>query len=225
MSRDKTIIYYTCNRISDFFANNVKSRLLELAGDIPIISVSHKPIDFGNNICLGDIGISVYNIYKQIFIGAQQAKTKYVICCEDDCIYTPEHFDYIPPDDIFYYNENNWVVDPNYGFFWHRGGNMSNCIANTKLLVDTLELRFQKFPDFMPREKCSGFSEPGRHEHYLGLPIVKMQLFKTIIPTLTFNHRPSCGGMRKLMNYQKGTVTEVIEPWGRGKDLWETIHG
>lgn len=223
--RDITILFYTANLITEFFAKNIQEHLLQSSeGNIPIISISQKPLDFGTNICVGDIGLSVYNIYKQIFIGAKEAKTKYVACCEDDTLYTPEHFNYIPPDDTFCYNENNYMVNKDAGFFWHRGGNMSNCIALTALMVETLTLRFQKFPNFMPREQCKGFSEPGRHEvRFLGLPPVKMQLFRTEIPTITFNHRPSQGGVRKIL--PKHICIESLEPWGHGPTLWRKIHG
>ena len=41
----------------------------ESAGDTPIISVSQKPMDLGNNICVGDVERSSQNGYMQLLIG------------------------------------------------------------------------------------------------------------------------------------------------------------
>ena len=75
---DLTVIYYTANYLNNRFADRVREQLIRAIGQTPLISVSHKPMDFGENICVGDIGRSVYNIYKQVLIGARAAKTKYV---------------------------------------------------------------------------------------------------------------------------------------------------
>ena len=53
---DITAIYYTVNYISDYFAENIKKQILKVIDDMPLISVSQKPIDFGQNICVGKIG-------------------------------------------------------------------------------------------------------------------------------------------------------------------------
>ena len=71
---DLTIIFYTANHISDYFMANIQKQLLKAIGDTPIISVSHKPMKFGQNICVGEIGRSTYNLYKQVLIGAKYAK-------------------------------------------------------------------------------------------------------------------------------------------------------
>ena len=48
---DLTLLYYTANKIPETFGQNVRNHLLSLFPEgIPIISVSHKPIDFGKNI-------------------------------------------------------------------------------------------------------------------------------------------------------------------------------
>ena len=107
---DLTVIYYTANLISDYFADNVRKKLLEVLGDTPLISVSQKPIDFGENICVGEIGASNYNVYFQILKGAKAAKTRYVMMAEDDTLYPPEHFLQRPPVGSFAYNLNRWTV-------------------------------------------------------------------------------------------------------------------
>lgn len=82
INNDLTIIYYTANFISEKFMENIKSQLLTAAGDLPIISVSQKPMKFGQNICVGNIGRTHINIWRQAYIGALEAKTKYIALIE-----------------------------------------------------------------------------------------------------------------------------------------------
>lgn len=50
-----TVVYYTSNKEHEYFENKVKKRLLKTIGDIPLISVSQKPMKgFGKNICVGE---------------------------------------------------------------------------------------------------------------------------------------------------------------------------
>lgn len=209
---DCTILFYTANLISDHFANKVRQHLLDSSGGIPIISISHKPIQFGENICV-DLPVSVYSIYKQILIGAKKATTKYVVCCEDDALYVPEHFCKELPDNAFFYNVSRWSITPNLYFFRHRRL-MSMCIASRQLMIDTLEARFQKYPDnsvVIPH-----LGEPGKRESRMGLPTVSIGSFSTEIPTITFNHNKNIGGRRR----QSGAVEEELPYWGSAKDLW-----
>ncbi len=111
---DLTIIYYTSNREEEEFENKIRQKLLEVSGDIPIISVSQKPIDFGKNICVGDVGASYLNLYRQIEIGCKEAKTSFVISAEADCLYPPDYFNFVPlnVNECYLYNNililNSW---------------------------------------------------------------------------------------------------------------------
>jgi len=219
-----TAIYYTSNLISDFFANNIRDHLLTM--NVPIVSISWKPIDFGENICVGaKDGLtpkpSAYNVYKQILIGARRAKTKYIVCCEDDALYVPEQFMIMPPDDTFFYNKNKWNVNPHY--FYHRKQiNMSTCVANRELMISTLETRFAKYNIPIPRAKKQvNLSEPGKYEKKIGLPPVKLSKFKTEEPILTFNHRPQLGGRRRFM--PNDIIVQTLKPWGNAHFLWNRI--
>jgi hypothetical protein len=213
---DCTILFYTANLISDHFATKIRENILETCNGTPIISISHKPMDFGDNICVSGMEVSAYSVYKQILMGAKQAKTKYVACCEDDALYVPEHFEHIPPDDTFHYNVNRWSVTRDF-YYYRQRRLMSMCIVSTQLMIDTLETRFAKYS-----ECCSHFGEPGRFEHKLGLPSVKIGSFRTEIPTLTFVHRPSLGGKRKLLPVD--IIKKELPYWGSSQELWDRIY-
>ena len=62
---ETTVIYYTDNSIDEKLMKFCQKNILEAAQGKPIISVSQKPIDFGENICVGEIGRSHLNLYKQ----------------------------------------------------------------------------------------------------------------------------------------------------------------
>lgn len=103
MRDDLTVVYYTCNREEPQFEARIRRSLLHASRGLPIISVSHKPIDLGTNICVGDVGISGLNAWRQFQIGVKAAKTKYVCPAEADMLYPKEFFRFVPPrDDIFY---------------------------------------------------------------------------------------------------------------------------
>ena len=100
---------------------------------------------------------------------------------------------------------------------------MCMCIAPTELLVETLCQRYAKFPHFLSREECGGWGEPGRKEKQLGLPQPDLMIYETEIPTLTFNHRRSTGGRRRVM--KSDILAEELPHWGSVKDVWANVHG
>ena len=116
--KDLTLLYYTANLVEDPFATNVRKHVISLFPEgVDVISVSHKPMDFGINIHVDGFEYCIYNIYRQILIGTREIKTKYVACVEDDALYNVEHFSFLPPDDVFAYNVNRWQVNPTLFFY------------------------------------------------------------------------------------------------------------
>jgi hypothetical protein len=223
MQTDVSIIYYTDNKVSNLFAESIRAHLLSIAGDIPIISVSQKPINLGHNICIGEIGSSIYNCYRQVLIAACAAKTDYVIHCEDDTLYNIEHFAYRPPLDTFAYNKSRWWVEEQNVFRWRNRSAMHAAISPRELLIETLEKRFELYPTHVSEKKIiRNWGEPGRYEGNMGLPIVKLETFMTTLPVVTFNHRGSLMGMRRWNESDR--IQESLEPWGYAKELREEMH-
>jgi hypothetical protein len=190
---DLTIINYTANRVPEQWRKYWTEKLLEAAGDLPIISVSQKPIDLGTNICVGDIGCSSYNIYKQMLIGAKAAKTKYVALAEDDTLYSHHHFHFHRPhDDTFAYDLNKWSIYTwTHPALFHLKRRKTCCtmIAPRELLIETLEERFKKYPDpnNYPRKL---FGEPGRNDYEKGMGVKerKAEEVYSIVSNIVFSH-------------------------------------
>jgi hypothetical protein len=227
-ANDLTLLYYTASKISDFCGENVRKHLLEVnKNKFPIVSVSQKPLNFGENICVGEIGMSAYNCYKQILTGAMVVKTKYLACCEDDTLYTMEHFSHRPSaDDTFAYNINMWFTDDT--FFWYKEETaMCMCIAPTELLIKTLKARYDKYPNPIPGEDKyvhKHWQEPGKYDWKFGIPNAKFEHFKTKIGIPVFNYRGSLHGKRGC---RRGTriLVNPLPGWGDSVSLWNKYWG
>ena len=96
---DLSVIYYTSNREDEGFESRIRRTLWRTIKPLglPLISVSQKPIDFGVNICVGEVGSSSHNAWRQFQIGAQLATTEFVCTAEADTLYPREYFTTVRP--------------------------------------------------------------------------------------------------------------------------------
>lgn len=95
---DITVLYYTANTEDEKFEENIRKELVKNSGDLPIVSVSQKPIDLGLNICVGEQKHCYASEFMQIRKGLEAIKTDYVITAESDFLYPPEYFSHIPKE-------------------------------------------------------------------------------------------------------------------------------
>jgi hypothetical protein len=80
-------------------------------GDLPVVSVTHRPVNFGRNICVGAHPACYYNEFRQIQIGLQVVETPYVLTAEADCLYPPDYFRHAPDEaGKVYRYDNVWVL-------------------------------------------------------------------------------------------------------------------
>lgn len=219
---DLTIIYYTANVINDYFSKNIQKQLLEAKGDLPLISVSKKPMELGQNICVGDTPRNHVNTYRQATIGAKQARTKYIAMAEDDVLYSAEHFKQRPKDGFFAYNIANWGIyswtNPPV-FSWKGRKNLFSMICERELFIEAMEERFAMYPldKDVPAES---WAEPGKYEGILGITIRKTQEFYTNPPNIVFSHEEALAfgylGTRKKL----GDLRAVEIPyWGTAEKI------
>jgi hypothetical protein len=147
-----TIIYYTSNREKENFERKIQDNIIKNCGDIPIISVSQKPIDFGRNICVGNVGFSDHNGMRQMLIGAREAKTTYIISCESDFLYPPDYFKFIPSDkNECYRYDNVWIAykwESRGGFRFKRYSEGAQ-VCGRKLLIEKYEKRLDGLPEWI----------------------------------------------------------------------------
>jgi hypothetical protein len=103
------ILYYTHNYCDENIFKACQKQLLKTG--LPIVSVSLKPIDFGENIVI-DKEPGAITMVEQIVAGLEAIQDENVFFCEHDVLYHLSHFDFKPPrEDTFYFNINNWRWD------------------------------------------------------------------------------------------------------------------
>lgn len=236
---DLTVIYYTCNYLekeNPVFLANCQHYLLKAIGELPLISVSQKPMDFGKNICVGDIGRSHLNIYRQILAGCKAATTKYVAMAEDDILYSYAHFHtLVPHRDYFLYDMAKLSLftwsKPMVFSFRTRRRVINHLIAPRKMLIDALEERFARLEELKKAGKSEDqiihhWGDPGRYENYLGVTVRETQEEYFGIPSIVFTHPKAYGyefnhGQRKRL----GDIQIVEEPhWGRAEKIVQLYH-
>lgn len=214
--QDLTCVYYSANVISDYFAGNTQKQLLKALDNLPLISVSKKPMDLGKNIVV-DLPRSQASIYRQVLIGAKEAKTKYVAMAEDDVLYSPEHFKFRPKTGHWGYNMNAWSI-----FTWGipmftykaPGGrrNLNGLICEREMLIDHLERRFELWPNEV---NISIFGEPGKYDSQLGTTPYPSEDFYTNPPNIVFSHQTNLQfeglGTRKGLGQIRATE---VPYWG-----------
>lgn len=150
-----TIIYYTSNREDPLFEQRIRDNILEVSGGLPIISVSQKPIDFGKNICVGDVGVSGFNMFRQVEIACRAATTDFVISAEADCLYPPDYFEFIPSQlDVPYRNANLYVMPDHRDYFFHKAEGATHAqIVGRLFYLETLKKLFKDAPKWYVNEK------------------------------------------------------------------------
>jgi len=208
---NKTIIYYTSNREDAVFEEKIRNNILTNKGDIPIISVSQKPIDFGENICVGNVGMFGLNGFRQTLVGAKAAKTKYVISAESDFLYPKNYFTFDPTEEKECYRHNNvWIAFKNrkFGSYHKKRVSEGAQICNRELLIEMYEKFFEGLPEWCDESTSLKLKEPFYYykwKWFTGDPCVS---FKT------------GNGLRSVTNTEKKIPHEASLPvWGSIKNL------
>jgi len=214
---DRTVVYYTSNREDERFEAKIRERLLKTIGDIPLISVSQKPIDFGYNICVGDVGISDQNVHRQLQIGAQHAKTKYVISAESDCLYPEAYFKYTPPiiDGCFRCN-NLYILYKDKGPFYRKRYSECAQICGRDFLIREVDKYLEGQPMWNPVKY---------HGHQVvGILFWKKNwtLFETSIPVLNVK---TGNGLHPRTRIMEGWNETEIPHWGTVEKMRKELFG
>jgi hypothetical protein len=228
MGKDLTVIFLTNNKVPEKWAEYHKEVLLDAIGDYPLISISRKPMDLGINIIQTEAPSSS-NIYWQLLKGVKLATTPYIAVAEDDTLYTKEHFSSFRPDNAFAYNDHRWSIytwgEPAYSLKNWISTN-AVLIAPTKLLIESLEERFAKYPHDMPNIPPGMCGELGSYEKQLAVTPRKKVIFKTLDPVVQFDHDYFTGSDTKPNLIERrhhkimGTIRAYDIPvWGRSIDL------
>ena len=218
MEKKTTIVYYTDGSIEDSLAELVREYLLK--ADLPIISVSQEPLDFGENFCIGKIGRSYASIQAQVLVGVSRAKTEYVALCEHDTLYPPGYFDFVPfRDDVFFYNKNRVFViakkGPQYGAYIHYKDSHPNAdqlICNRKLLMGATMVRREMLTRCPAKKLPAGWGEPG-----FCFPHETFTWFNSKIPSVDILHNQNF--TMRYGTYRPDELSWYTPGWGKWEDV------
>ena len=136
-SPTKGLCFYTDNQIDDFILNSVKTVLKSSLNGHKLVSVSHKPMDLGENIVM-NLRRGHLAMAKQQLAGLEALDTDIVFMVEHDILYPACHFDFTPPrKDTFYYNLNWWKVRATDGQALHfKAKQVSGLCAYRDILIE-----------------------------------------------------------------------------------------
>ena len=216
---DVTAIYYTGHREVPAFEEKIRRTLLDTLGDTPLISVSQRPLDFGHNICVGDVGQSAHNAWRQLQIGAEAATTKFVCAAEADYLYPPDYFTFSPPrDDTFYLPSPMYILFAQTGrthpFALKPKGQEGAMVVNRELLLRRLWRMFADLPQWRDREPGTG-RDPKRLHLFGKHP---RERFETKVATITFK---TDNNLHQATQYSRRSETMELPYWGVSTDLLE----
>lgn len=211
-----TIIYYTSNREEEAFENKVELKLLEVSGKIPIISVSHKPINLGKNICVGVHYPSNLTLYRQLLIGCKEAKTTFVANAEADFLYPPEYFSFVPKDNnkIYRYGNIRLMYKYHWGFFRKKYSEGAQ-IAGREYLISILENTLKNVPEWYEKES----TEYRKLNPYKHMPF---EIFNGEIACVTFKTGDS---LHKFTAVEREKSKPELPYWGKASDLRKEMFG
>lgn len=207
-----TIIYYTSNREDPKFEKRIQENILNASKGLPIICVSQKPVDFGINISVGDVGVSGFNMFRQVQIACEHAATPFVISAEADCLYPPDYFEFIPPRLDACYRTSNLYVMPDHRdyFFYKKEGATHAQIVGREFYLEVLKRLFEGAPKWSVDEK--NFPK----ERWKKADVFDEILYwKSDNPVFQIKtHR----GMRYYTHSERTPIPN-LPYWGEGKDV------
>jgi len=204
MRDDLTVVYITSNREDESFERKIIESMKEAIGGLPVISVSQKPLDFGENICIGDVGAKPENVLRQLILGAKAAKTKFVAVGESDFLYPKEFFEFVPPrDDTFYYPDNVYIWWTHHSRFYRKNLREMLSVTNREHFINVLEKVLDGLDGHIA-SRVGKFTSKGA--------------FWTDIPLVTFKTR---NGMHWRSPYKKDGWKRELPQWGTADNLRE----
>lgn len=211
----KAILYYSHNTIDGTGVNKAcRTNLLD--SEIPIISVTQKPIDLGKNIVV-DLQPMAINIFRQIIEGLRNTDAEFIYLAEHDCLYPPSHFSLTSTQ--IAYNANIYRLTP-YGFVTIPENKffLSMCMGPRYQLLNAF-LKKLKYAEEHGVKLDTGegltFFEPGRGTDDAGRKL-KVALLKSEIPSIDVRHRKNSSGRGY---FKRQPTIQHLDFWGNALDL------
>lgn len=213
-SMSKTVLYYSSCREDPEFEKKIQLNILNNS-NLPIISVSQKPMDFGENICVGDVGLSYVNEWRQILIGAKEATTDWLVFTESDFLYPKEYFELEPDGSANIYRYDNvWILFSNKDAFYRKKYSEGAQIVNREWIIRTLEESLEGLPEWFDGKKVPYVNKEQRNAfHHM-----PYELFHGEVPCVSFKTGDGVRGWTKTKKGEENMSTELPH-WGNSIEL------
>jgi hypothetical protein len=243
----RSIIYYTDNNLDEMIMKKCQEQLMKVASpNLPIVSVSIKPIEFGQNFTI-DAQRGYLTVTRQIIKALEESTADIVFFAEHDVLYHPTHFDFTPAKkNVFYYNMNSWMLRAEDGhclYYDHRSLSGMCCYRKTALShfkkrMERIEALLKEAGDTGKVKATSGNIiplkegihrlgfEPGTHNRPEKIDDLKAESWKSEFPNVDIRHdrnltqnRFRKDQFRNARSYEGWQESEEIPFWGKGKDI------
>jgi len=215
-----TVVYYTCNREYPLLEEAVRKTIRRNSGDLPIVSVSHKRIEFGNNISVGMIEQSPEHVFMQLRIGAEIAKSRFLAVCEADTLYPPSFFQFQPSrDDTYYYPRDGYVTWSGEAVYHGKRMRELTGIVAREHLLRILDV-MQEESNAVDRAVLSGRDETLRIDKVIaGLGRVESVDLGAVVTLKTDR------GMHYTSPHTNRSDRHVLPTWGSARGMWKRHKG
>lgn len=223
----KGLCLYTDNRVAPDILNAVRARLIASSNGHRLVTVSLKPLDFGENIVL-NLQRGHLAMAKQQLAGLERLDTDIAFMVEHDILYPACHFDFTPPrKDAFYYNLNWWKVRTSDGQALHfKAKQVSGLCAYRNILIDY----FRKRVEMIESGEIGGrrhFEPGGSHrDAYNKLTSLTFDTWFSEIPYVDIRHETTVtrnifdpsGYREQVIDW---TMQDFIPGWGVTKGRFQ----
>lgn len=239
----KGIIYYTDNKLDENIAKPCRERIQHIAKDknIGIVSSTLKKMDLGyKNVFFPSLKRGYLALFKQILGALENSRDDIIFFTEHDVLYHPSHFDFVPErKDVFYYNQNVWLLRMPDGHALHYDVNqLSGLCVYRETAIKHFRERYEMAEaarkemndsDFDKYVRHMGF-EPMTHGRVAWKNKFEYSTWKSEYPNVDIKHGANATGQRwnkdqyrnqnLLVNW---TESDTIPGWGKGVDLVKTL--
>lgn len=201
-----TVLYYSANTEDPVFEKKIIDNIKKQAWDLPIISITRKPVDLGKNIVIGDTPVCYSNSFKQILIGLKEATTDFCIAAESDVLYPRDYFTFTPPlKDKPYRYTNLWVHFDGRDWFWKKKWVEGAQMVGREHWIKSIE-KILVNPDSWEPEPFRFIFEEKDEYSWTGEPVL---YFKTR------------AGIGFKTGYEQETKVRNLPPWGTAWEVKE----
>jgi len=223
----KGLVYYTNNKCDEKILSAVQENIKKASNGLKIVSVSLKPIDFGENYVL-NLESGYLTMFKQILTGLESLDTDIAFLVECDVLYHPCHFEFVPLDRTkIYYNTNIWQLRTSDGHAVYFDAKRTSQLCSYR---DILVEHYRKRVERVEKEGFSraiGF-EPGSHHRKERIDDLESDIWVSKYPNVDIKHgrnltsaRWSTAEFRDQRNCRNWKEADEVPYWGKTKDRFD----